>query len=1001
MNLKVMMKNFLKLSSNFSKAKGLELYKNKKLYKVEGKSINNIYHIYGKGLDNKSEVRTHIKFDNSNNIISLKCTCDTFLEHSREIKNYSCSHLVATMYKFYYSLIEKNNKDKTEKNIVKELNLDIKLKQYKINNEEIYLLEFRAGEENTVAIELIGKFILDKNNRYNKNDLKVINYLNEKFKENNKRIYERRYFILYENELNEFLSLINKEKNINLIYDYMNYNSLVYKNDLPLIFTIKKIDEKILLKSQKKLLIPLDKEESVWIYDKKIMLPSKEQLKYFKEIYNKLKEKDSLLYKDTKENLLKILFVLGKISKDIIIDESIRIDVNKTIIPIFNIEEVENNIYCSLQIKYINNLNGIKDNILEEKIKMKLEKYSFIKYNDKFKFIGNDEEKYNFLKDGIKNLERIGKLIISDDFVKNKLINRENIYANIEDNFKFSYKVEGIEYREINNILNLLKQKKSFYKTNNNLLLDLKDEEVKNFFYTLEELNLFNDDYKGELYIDKFKLLHLDNKIKENRLPFINGKEKIKEISEKLKSRENYYEVPKNLDAKLREYQVKGYNFLRNIENLGFGAILADDMGLGKTIQTIALILSLKDKKGIIITPTAVLYNWKNEFSKFASSLKIGIIHGSSKERNKIKEKYEEYDILLTTYGTLRTDIDFYKEKNFDFCIIDEAQNIKNNKSKTTKCVKEIKANFKLALTGTPIENNILELWSIFDFIMPMYLNTEENFKEKYYKINDEEILKELTGLISPFILRRLKEEVLNELPDKIEKEYILKMDSKEKQIYNTYLKEVKNKIREDKNNKILMFSYLMKLRQLCLDPSLLIEDYNEESSKIKVIKEIIKDCLENDKKILIFSQFTKVLKKISKRLEEENMSYLYLDGNTNAKDRLKLVNKFNNEKENIFLISLKAGGVGLNLTSANVVVHFDPWWNPAVENQATDRAHRIGQKNVVEVIKLISKDTIEEKILKLQEEKKELIRKIIDGNTLNGDIINNITEEELLSLFD
>lgn len=1000
MNLKIMMGNFLNISSSFSKSKGLELYKRKNISKVEGKSINNIYHIYGKGLDNKEEIRTHIQFDNTNNIISLKCTCNTFLENSREVKNYSCSHLVATMYKFYYLVIEKNNKYKEEKNITKELNLDIKLKQYKLNNEEIYLLELRAGEESTLAIELIGKFILDKSNIFSKNDIKVINYLKNKIKEN-KRIFEKRYFVLYKNELREFLDLIDENKSITLTYDYMNYTTLVYRIDIPLIFTLKKNDENIVLKPQKKIIIPLDEEKKIWIYDKKIMIPSEEQLKYYKEIYNKLKDKSYLLYKNNKENLIKILFVLGKISKDIIIDESIRYEVNRTVVPIFNIKEIDNTIYCELKIKYINDLDGIKDNILEEKIKMKLEKYNFIKYDGIFKFIGNDEEKYKFLKYGVKELNSMGKLILLNYDIENKLINSENIYSNIEDNFKFTYKMEGIEYREINNILNSLKAKKSFYKTKSNLLLDLEEEEVKSFFYTLEELNLFNDDYKGELYIDKFKLLYLDNKIKENRVPFINGKEKIKEITEKLNNKEVYYEIPTNLNAKLRDYQVRGYNFLKNIENLGFGAILADDMGLGKTIQTIALILSLKYKKGIVITPTAVLYNWKNEFSKFAKDLKIGIIHGSSSERNKIKEKYKEYDVLLTTYGTLRSDIDFYKNKKFDFCIIDEAQNIKNNKSKTTKCVKDIKSDFKLALTGTPIENNILELWSIFDYIMPMYLNTEENFKEKYYKINDEETLSELKNLISPFILRRLKEEVLDELPDKIEKEYILKMDLKEKQIYNTYLKEVKNKIREDKNNKILIFSYLTKLRQLCLDPSLLIDDYKEESTKIKTIKEIIKNTIENNKKIIIFSQFTKVLKKISKKLEEEKMSYLYLDGNTNAKDRIKLVDKFNNEKENIFLISLKAGGVGLNLTSAHIVVHFDPWWNPAVENQATDRAHRIGQKNVVEVIKLISKDTIEEKILKLQEEKKELIRKVIDGNMVNGDIISNITEEELLSLFD
>ncbi|MEO2565960.1 DEAD/DEAH box helicase, partial [Clostridium tertium] len=441
---------------------------------------------------------------------------------------------------------------------------------------------------------------------------------------------------------------------------------------------------------------------------------------------------------------------------------------------------------------------------------------------------------------------------------------------------------------------------------------------------------------------------------------------------------------------------------LKSIENLGFGGILADDMGLGKTIQTITLLLSNKNKKSLIITPTSVVYNWKSEFEKFADTLNVGVIHGSVSERNKVKDEYKEYDVLLTTYGTLRSDYQWYEDKKFDFCIIDEAQNIKNKKSKISELVKSIKANCKLALTGTPIENNLLELWSIFDFIMPGYLYNEERFKGKFLS-GDDESLKELKELISPFILRRLKEDVLDELPYKIEKEYLIPMTFSQKQIYNSYMKEVKKKIKENKkikDNKIVILSYLTKLRQLCLDPSLLIDDFKEESAKIKAVKEIIKETIDSNKKIIIFSQFTSVLKKIGNKLEEDDINYLYLDGSIKAKERINLVDEFNNRDKNIFLISLKAGGVGLNLTSASVVVHFDPWWNPAVQDQATDRAHRIGQKNIVEVIKLISKDTIEEKIIKLQEEKKELISKIIDGDALSGETLNTITEEELLKLF-
>ncbi|WP_411169982.1 SNF2-related protein [Clostridium sp. MB05] len=1009
MNLKVMMNSILNLSSSISKRNGIELLKKGLISKVISKKINDTYHIYGRVLENKDEYSTHLKFDSNNKIIDTKCSCNQFEENSKQMKNYICSHLVATMYKFYYAILNNREQENIseEKNDInkKILKLDIKIKQVKVNKNEEYYLELRAGEENTIVVEVLGKFLFDKNNKFNENDILIIDFLKARFKESKSRIIDSRNFILYKDELRSFLELIDNNKNIVLTYDYMNYNSIIHKEDMPLIFTLKKKGETLILKPQKKSTIPIDDKKEAWIYDKKIYLPTEKQLKYYKAIYDKLAQKDSLIYKNTESNLKKLLFIVGKISKDIIIDETVKNEINKVNTPRFYIEKENENIYCSIDINYANALNGLKDTRAKEKIEMELERYKFIKHKDKFIFIGNDEDKYILLSEGINKLNKIGIVTLSNEFDEIKLIKSNNILSEIEeiDNYyKFNYNIDGVNYNEIVDIMEQIKKGKSFYKTKENNFLDLNDMEVVEFFKTIEELNLFNDVYKKEIYVDKFNLLHLENKIKNRTIPFITGEEKINELINNLKSKEKSYELPKDLNANLRDYQIKGYNWLRTIESLGFGGILADDMGLGKTIQTITLLLSNKNKKSLIIAPTSVVYNWKNEFEKFADGLKIGIIHGSINERNKVKDDYKKYDVLLTTYGTLRSDYEWYKDKEFDFCIIDEAQNIKNKKSKITELVKSIKANYKLALTGTPIENNLLELWSIFDFIMPGYLYNEERFKNRFLN-GDDESLKELKELISPFILRRLKEDVLDELPDKIEKEYLIPMTFSQKQIYNSYMKEVKKKLKENKkikDNKIVILSYLTKLRQLCLDPSLLIDDFKEESAKIKAVKEIVKETIDSNKKIIIFSQFTSVLKKIGNKLEEDNISFLYLDGSIKAKERINLVNEFNNRDKNIFLISLKAGGVGLNLTSASVVVHFDPWWNPAVQDQATDRAHRLGQKNVVEVIKLISKDTIEEKIIKLQEEKKELISKIIDGNILSGETLNTITEEELLKLF-
>ena len=993
MNLKAMMDSVLKLSSSISKNNGIAFFKKGLVSKVVSKKINDTYHIYGRVLENKDEYSTHLKFDSNNKIIDTKCSCNQFEENSKEMKNYFCSHLVATMYRFYYAIL--NNKEKV--NVDKEksetnnrlLKLDIKIKQIKVNKNEEYHLELRAGEENTIAVEALGKFLFDENNKFNNNDTLIIDFLKAKFKENKSKIVEGRSFVLHRNELRSFLELIDNNKNIVLTYDYMNYSSTIYKEDMPLIFTLKKKGEALIVNPQKKSTIPIDDKKSVWIYDKKIYLPTEKQLKYYKAIYDKLAQKGSLIYKNTESNLKKLLFILGEISKDIIIDETVKYEINKVNTPRFYIEKENENIYCSIDINYENSLDGLKDSRAKEKIEMELERYKFIKHKDKFIFIGNDEDKYILLSEGINHLNKIGIVTLSNEFDEIKLIKSNNIRSEIEekdDYYKFDYKIDGVDYNEIAEIMERIKNGSSFYKTKENNFLDLKDMEVVEFFKTIEELNLFNNVYKEEIYVDTF----------------ITGEEKINELINNLSNKEKNYEVPKELKANLREYQVKGYNWLRTIENLGFGGILADDMGLGKTIQTITLLLSNKNKKSLIITPTSVVYNWKSEFEKFADTLNVGVIHGSVSERNKVKDDYKEYDVLLTTYGTLRSDYKWYEDKKFDFCIIDEAQNIKNKKSKVSDLVKSIKANCKLALTGTPIENNLLELWSIFDFIMPGYLYNEERFKSKFLS-GDDESLKELKELISPFILRRLKEDVLDELPDKIEKEYLIPMKLSQKQIYNSYMKEVKKKLKENKkikDNKIVILSYLTKLRQLCLDPSLLIDDFKEESAKIKAVKEIIKETIDSNKKIIIFSQFTSVLKKIGNKLEEDDINYLYLDGSIKAKERINLVDEFNNRDKNIFLISLKAGGVGLNLTSASVVVHFDPWWNPAVQDQATDRAHRIGQKNIVEVIKLISKDTIEEKIIKLQEEKKELISKIIDGDTLSGETLNTITEEELLKLF-
>ena len=598
----------------------------------------------------------------------------------------------------------------------------------------------------------------------------------------------------------------------------------------------------------------------------------------------------------------------------------------------------------------------------------------------------------------LNGLENLNKET-NDEYIDENITINPNITLDISQSrngyMGMKLDIEGVDSNEYREIFSSYKNNNRLYRMKNGAYLDLKDKDIEQAFKLIDILNIYND--FDNMKIPNNKAIYLEKLIEEEDLSFVNGSKYVSNVVKKFdKVKSKNYEVPKDLNATLRDYQVSGFEFFKTLSDYQFGGILADEMGLGKTIQTIAFLLSNKDKKSIVITPTALIYNWKNELEKFAPTLKVGLLHAAKSERGKILDNIDNYDVILTTYTTYKNDIDKYKNINFDYCIIDEAQNIKNPDAIITKAIKNVNAKVRFALTGTPIENNLMELWSIFDFIMPGYLYNKSKFKSIF--VNSEKNILELKNLIKPFILRRTKKEVITELPDKIEQKIIIDLEKEHKRAYKGYVNLITRKIKENNQDNITVFSYLTKLRQLCLSPELMVKNYQGKNSKLDVLINIINDS--SDEKILVFSQFTKVLEVIGKRLNEENISYSYLDGKTSAKDRVKLVEEFNTNNNKVFLISLKAGGTGLNLTSANIVVHFDPWWNPAVEDQASDRAHRIGQKNVVNVIKLIAKGTAEERVINLQETKKELIEDVINGNLDNSSTLKNLSKDDIIDLF-
>lgn len=598
----------------------------------------------------------------------------------------------------------------------------------------------------------------------------------------------------------------------------------------------------------------------------------------------------------------------------------------------------------------------------------------------------------------LNGLENLNKET-NDKYIDQNITINPNITLDISQSrngyMSMKLNIEGVDSNEYREIFSSYKNNNRLYRMKNGAYLDLKDNDLEQAFKLIDILNIYND--FDNMKIPNNKAIYLEKLIEDEDLSFVNGSKYVSNVVKKFdKVKSKNYEVPKDLNATLRDYQVSGFEFFKTLSDYQFGGILADEMGLGKTIQTIAFLLSNKDKKSIVITPTALIYNWKNELEKFAPTLKVGLLHAAKSEREKILDNIDNYDVILTTYTTYKNDIDKYKNINFDYCIIDEAQNIKNPDAIITKAIKNVNAKVKFALTGTPIENNLMELWSIFDFIMPGYLYNKSKFKSIF--VNNDKNIIELKNLIKPFILRRTKKEVITELPDKIEQKIIIDLEKEHKRAYKGYVNLITRKIKENNQDNITVFSYLTKLRQLCLSPELMVKNYQGKNSKLDVLINIINDS--SDEKILVFSQFTKVLEVIGKRLNEENISYSYLDGKTSAKDRVKLVEEFNTNNNKVFLISLKAGGTGLNLTSANIVVHFDPWWNPAVEDQASDRAHRIGQKNVVNVIKLIAKGTAEERVINLQETKKELIEDVINGNLDNSSTLKNLSKDDIIDLF-
>ncbi len=730
--------------------------------------------------------------------------------------------------------------------------------------------------------------------------------------------------------------------------------------------------------------------------------------------------------------------VLPKVKESVLLDKIEQEEIEKYMpqklgVKVYLEFNDKNYIIAKVTFCYVDQeFNPLKENpniprsILEEAESLNVfRKTGFMLDKQNARFILTDDDKiYNFLSSDINEYMQKFEVLATEEFKEKQIkkpkigtlgVRIENNLLNVDlDNFNFDKK-------ELFDILEKYKLKKKYHRLKNGYFLSLEENEDIDFIDNLiaGTGTSYKELEEGNLKLPMYRSLYLDRIISKFENTTIKRDNAYKAIIDNIEDKTDTTNIviPKLLNSTLREYQKIGFKWLKTLDSYQFGGILADDMGLGKTLQIISIMVSYienakEEKRPImVVCPSSLSLNWLAEIGKFANRIKAMVISGNATTRKEKIINIPNYDVVITSYDLLKRDIEIYTEKDYEFryLIADEAQYMKNSNTQNAKAIKQIRARTKYALTGTPIENSLSELWSIFDFLMPGYLFSYKKFKDNYempiIKNEDNECMNKLRMLIEPFLLRRTKKQVLTELPDKTVTVLNNEMEDEQQKVYLTYLAQAKSELNDMintngfENSKIQILSALTRLRQICCHPGLFLDNYKGESSKLNQCIEIIKDAISSGHKILLFSTYTSMFSIIEKELRKEQIQYFKLTGQTKVNRRIELVDEFNtNDNIKVFLISLKAGGTGLNLTGADMVIHYDPWWNLSAENQATDRAYRIGQKNNVQVYKLITKNSIEEKIFDLQEKKAKLIDDVLDTKT---SFISKLSKEDIMKLFE
>ncbi|OQO70660.1 Snf2 family helicase [Enterococcus villorum] len=898
--------------------------------------------------------------------------------------------------------LENPKKTYIVKNIFDFLHAYTENERYTINKQYQFHLDKRAfqGEDQAILTNLAGcaqtQILLGANGLQVKGKL------------------DKRYLLLPIEQAKQLLEQMNQTTRLQMKMEEFNYQAIHFsKNEKPLAFEVTKKDDAYQLKTIRDFELFFTHYQWGMIQGTFFSLTKYQQAIYltWKQLMRRFEEPEILFMKQELSSLFKeILPLLSEIG-DVNVSEDVKAEVADVPVEfVFFFRKAKGKIQARIDFVYQdvifstdekhevipeNSSEILRDKAQEQRVLDLYKMYHYRKNETGYeRVLPKGEELYAFFRTELAVFRQFGEVRLGKKLRELYLdAHRHQPKIEVEETnswLDIRFDVTGIEEQEINQVLQSLLRNDAFYTLENGQVLSFDSEE---FQQTSQILQQFRESIRmeaGTIHVPKNQGLIIQDKLSGSEATFGDSYKKM--IQDLIQPEQYQATLPTGLQAELRDYQKQGFKWLKMLGNYQFGGILADEMGLGKTLQMIAYLLSEKEEKGelaaLIVAPASLIYNWQAEVKKFAPTLSVQVVNGNKKEREELLSR--DVDILITSYASLRQDLTDYQKRSINYLILDEAQMVKNSSTKTAQALRELNVPQRFALSGTPIENNLEELWSLFGTIMPGFFPNKTRFRE----LSPEEIAQ----MIRPFVLRRDKQTVLNDLPEKTEMNLYSALTEEQKTVYLAYLRQMREEIssmdsESFKKNRISILAGLTRLRQVCCDPRLFLEDYQGGSGKLEQVKDLLVAAKENNRRVLLFSQFTGMLTILQEELAELGLSTFYLRGSTKPQDRLTMVDAFNEGERDVFLISLKAGGTGLNLTGADTVILYDLWWNPAIEEQAAGRAHRIGQKNVVEVWRMIAEGTIEERMDSLQQEKRELFQKVIQGSE---EQLTKLTEEDI-----